>query len=817
MWRLGIFRNALISAYRHLARHPGYAVLNILGLGIGVAAYLLISAYVQFQRSFDVWIPESDRMYLATTQLQFPGVTHEVMPGSMLGLADLLHEDYPDLKVVRLQEQSIGVRQGGEIFPEQISLVDGDFLDVFALRLTAGDRRTALSAPNGVLISEKMARKYFAGRAPVGQTMTLSGKNGAQTFNVVGVIETRPQHSTFKLDFVRAFSAAERPTDGTWRLWGQVGGYTVLKAPGRAAIDRLNGAMDTFVDRKAQGFFGPTAASSLVRIRFAPVRDAQVLDASIRSLLSILSVIGGLALAVATINYVNLATARAGLRAREVAVRKVLGARLSTLRLQFLTESVVLTLMAAVLGVGLALLARPILASEGSGMDLDLASSWPNICGLLAVVVAAGLLAGVYPALVIAGFRPGAVLGASREASGGRMALRLREGLVILQFVVVIALALVLTGFWQQVERMKTLDLGFNKSQLLLVTSSYSDGLSQAQRLSVWNVLRTVPGVVTVAAGDQGPGDDHLTAAVSVIPPGFQGTPDQAPSLYMAITGPDYFPTYRATLLAGRWLSATYGADQLPKARPDPSLTTNVMISASAARSLGEADPARAVGRVFRIGSPAGPAIKVVGVVRDMRFRAPMGGANRMLFFFDPEPSNAPLTVVRYSGSESQMRAALASAWRQVAPDVPFTAVSANENLDKAYRPFTNVIRMVGLGAAVAGALGAVGLYGLAAFNAARRGREVAVRKVLGASPWRVTRLITLQFLRPVMIASVLAWPVSYLALRTMQARFDDAAPVAPWQYLAVTVAILALAGLVVGSFVFATANVRPGQALRYE
>lgn len=812
-----MFKGALTSLYRNLSRHPGVALLNVLGMSLGFAAFLVIGGFVQQQRLYDSWIPQSGRLYLVSTQLLFPGVGHEVRPESMAGLTDILRADFSDLNVTRLIDQPVMVRRGAENAAEHMTLVDPNFLDVFALEFAAGQRSGALARPDAVLVSEIAARKYFGQIDVLGRTIELTTKAGPRAFVVTGVVKTRPEQSNFRLDFIRALTQQDVPPDGAWKQWGQLGGYTVVKAANPEAVRQLNQNLDGFVDRRTAGYFGDVAASTLIKLRLAPVRDFRLLDANMRKTLAILSAIGVLALAVATVNYVNLATARAGLRAREVAMRKVLGARQGSLRLQFLSETVLLTLVAAAVGSALALVTS-VLLNRLAGLDLILTTNWRDGLLLLAFVIGVGLLAGLYPGVVLASFKPARVLTSSRSTSGGRAGLRLREALVVLQFVVVTAFATVVVGFVGQINYLKSQDLGFSGEGLMLVPSTYQDGVTDSQRAAAWAGFRNQPGVVSVAAGDQGPGDDHFTAGAPTFTPGFNKDPSQAPVLYVSFTGPGYFDTYGGKLLAGRWLSADQGADQVSPAGPDPSVVTNVIVSASGARALGLADPARAVGATLRLGAPSGPMLRIVGVVQDLRFRASAGGFARMLFFFDATPRNAPLTVVRYKGvGQSQMRQSLEAAWRQVAPGVPFSAISAGDSLDQAYKPFTDITKMAGFGAAAAAILGGLGLYGLAAFNAARRGREVAVRKVLGAKALDVARLMAMQFLRPVLVATILSWPLSYLALRSLGNLFDGAPPTGIATYLGVSAICVAFAGLVVVSLVLASARSTPARALRYE
>lgn len=816
-----MLRSIFTAFWRSSTRRPLYAALNLLGLSLGVAAFLTLSLLHRFETGYERWTPERDRIYAAGVSYNVPGFTQATRVGAMGGLSEELREDYPDVRGVRDWSQSVIVHRGASAFGEQLELVDADFLAFFKTPLLAGDAATALNDPGRVAISEDLARKYFGTTNVVGRTLEISDADGKATYAISAVIKALPKNTDLKLDLVRLLTPAKIATQPGWRQWGsvQLNAYFKFDRPEQAKA--LQAQMPAFVDRRVGKSFGDgLVPHEVLKLHFVPLREVHLLDAKQRAAIDALGAVGVVALVLALINYVNLATARAGLRAREVAVRKALGAGPAVLRAQFLGEAALTIALAFLVGLAVVELILPLInAAGGLSLDLDYRRDGAWLGAVFGVVLAAGLAAAVYPAMLLSAFRPAQVLASSRAPSGGRFGARFREGLVVFQFAAVVAAFVLMLGFMAQIRHMQDVDLGFRRDSLYLVTATRGVGVTPQQRQAFWDATRRIPGVVAVSAATNAPADDTFNSNSSATRLDRANRSELAPALSWTAIGPDYFQTLGTRLVVGRFLDAAHGGDEqyVPKAGPDT--VTNVVISRAAVRLLDYASPEAALDKLLEFNARKS---RIVGVVEDMRFYSPTEKVSAKLYTMNIYPAywpaDWPITLVRYSGmDEATARARLEAAWRRAAPGVPFEGKTAVANLDRYYKPQRDRSNLFSLGTAVGAGIGCIGLYGLAAFNTSRRAREVGVRKVLGASRTQVASLLIGQFLRPILVACLIAWPIAYWALRRWLSQFDDPVAVTPAIFLAGAAAALAIGLATVGGLGWVAASASPAGALRQD
>jgi putative ABC transport system permease protein len=811
--------NAFLTFYRVTTRHPLYALLNLLGLSFGVAVFVTLSLFVRFETSYEAWVPGADMIYQVGTQWTLPGREQLLSESSMGGLLEELQEDYPDLVGTRVWPQSGTIHLGAEVFPGAEQLVDPDFFKVFNLDLVDGDKATALSGPDKILLTAEMAAKYFPGGHAVGNTLTVSDLEGTKTYIVSGVLANLPRNSDLKFDFVRLLTAQSHASNPFWRRWGSSNLFTYLRIDSADAAKKLEAGFDDFVDRKAGELRGQKWHVQET-LRLIPLLDAHLRDPQSKTAVITLGLVGLLAFGIAAINFINLATARAGLRAREVAVRKTLGATQGALRLQFLSEALAMTLLATIAGLSLVELALPLINAEGGlTLALNYREDWAFIGLMIAAVLAMGLASGLYPAFVLAQFKPAQVLASSRSPSGGRFGMRVREFLVVVQFAVVIAFFIMTIGFVRQLDHMKIADLGFRRDGLLLTTSTNYDAVTPAMMHSIWAAWRAVPGVTSVTSSNVAPGNDDVSNGQNVSLPGSTATPTTLQ--YDEVTQ-DFFKTYGARLLAGRFIDPSYGTDAVRNHELDrPDTQVNIVLNRRALKEFGFKSPEAAIGQLLVSGADGSPTqqhFTVVGVIDDLRFRSPKTENLAMFYYLKADPKDNQITAIRYEGvPEPVIRAALADAWRQVAASVPFELVSADDNLDKYEKPDRNRSNLFTLGAGIAGLVGCIGLYGMAAFTTSRRALEIAVRKVLGASKGAVIRLLVGQFLRPVLLANLIAWPVGYFVLQNWLLQFNDRISLGITPFLAASSAAIVIAVVTVFVLALSAANSQPGRALRNE
>ena len=767
----------LITLYRSLTRHRLYAALNVLGLAVGIAVFLVLWLDVRFETSFEKWIPDAAQIYeLRTVEHSPRQPIAEDGNSNGNGLFEL-RADYPGTVGARLWSQQVTVRRGAELTPETLQVTDPTFFNVFDIPLVEGDRATALAAPDGLVLTQAKARQYFGGADPMGRQLTIAILGVERTYRVTGVLRDPPKSTDLTLDFLVPLTSDMTAQDFYWTHWGseQVNTYLRFTTPQAAAA--LDADLDNFIDRRAAGDFTSRPVHKSISIKLRPLLSLHLLNAADKATVAALGLVGLFTLLLAAVNYVNLATARAGLRAREVALRKVMGATPPALFGQFMAESIVTATLAALIGLALCELALPLVnAAGGLSLKLNYFSLSGPMPALLVAVAVTGLGAGAYPASILSKYRPAAVLASARAPGGGRAGGRVREALVLFQFAIAIAFTVATFVIFAQLHYLRTADIGFQRAGLIVVGSSDDSQVTSAQQTELLEAWKGVPGVVSDTVADIGPGNSDTTDAAGFKRPGMVG---RGLTLFTVQTGPGGLQTFGARLAAGRFLNRDRGGDAGPNIGPpvpgapiqkdlppgEDRPIRNVVANETALRLLGFHDPQQAVGALLLQPVRAGgnQRLVIVGVVHDIRFRSPHDPVPPTLYYMDAEPFATEIASVRFAGADPQaVMDGLRRAWRSIVPDVPFRAKTAQDNLATYYRPDDQHGRLFTIGAVLAVAIGCVGLYGLASFNTARRVKEIGIRKTLGASTGDILKLLVGQFLRPVVLANLVAWPLAF-------------------------------------------------------
>lgn len=824
--------SSLLTLYRSLTRHKLYALLSIGGLALGIAVFLVLFLYVQFERSYDKVLPGHDKIWVVTNTWHVPGIPETPYFDSMGGLITQLQGDFPQVVGTRFWSEDAAVLRGDNSTKETLARVDPNYFDFFPFPAESGDPKAALKDPNGLIITDKIARKYFGTSSPIGQQMSLNVSGTTRLFHVLAVLKDSPTNMTYTADLYVPLVVARLSSEEAqfFSHWGSSQLQTFLRFESPDQARALARQMPNFVDRHGATDQGPDLHKTL-SVGFVPLRDVHLANPADRAVITTLGLVGVLTLLIAMVNYINLATARAGLRAREVAVRKVLGGTRRSLMRQFVGEAIATAAIAALIGLALAEIALPFVNSVG-GLDLSI-DYWGEhsiLPPLLLLVVLIGLLAGAYPAFVLSRFRPAAVLASARAPGGGRAGARLRQALVIFQFAIAIALIIGTGVLVAQTQHLRSADLGFGRSGIITVRSFEDDALDEAQRAEILASFANLPGVTGVARGDSAPGDNGTTNSNTVSLPG-QGSGPK-PSLTLVDVGLNYFNVYGARLLAGRQFDAAHALDDRTDATNADLLAAphSAVINLSAVKQLGFASPQEAIGKLMIDGSGGGNGAssinsglngmsRIVGVIGDMRFRSPHDPVRPTIYYYfrhDPWP---PIAAVRYQGASPKLlMRQLQDAWKRVAPEVPFAGDTVDQRLyDQYYKPDTQRSHLFTIGALLAVAIGCIGLYGLASFDTARRVKEIGIRKTLGASTSDVLKLLIGQFLRPVLIANLLAWPLAFVAMRKWLSSFDDRIALSPFFFIGATLIALTIACLTVFGHAWRVARAEPARALRYE
>lgn len=816
-----MIRAALLSLYRAVQRHPFHAALNTLGLSFGIAVFIVLSLFVRFETGYERWLPHAGQIYEATTQVR--GAVQKDRPptvGSAGLFLDSVRKTFPDVVGTRIANSYMNIRVGNHVYEEVGQFVDPDFFKVFDISLLEGDKVSALRDPDGVLISEPMALKYFGTVKAVGRYLDISDDGyqdipaplGAHSWRVTGVIRSLPKNSNLQLDFVRLLRQPYISTTPYWNTWSVATRRNFLLLPSRHWADTINARLDDII--RTNGEILRTREKGIlsvadVHVRVMPLVEEHLMAPQDRAGVIAMSTAATIALSAALINYINLTTARAGPHAREVAMRKSVGATTKRLRVQFLAEGLIAVIFAFILGLSIAELALPAINRLGKlSLSLDYAADFGWLLGLFAVVLMSGGLASIYPALVLSEVPAAAALATFRFARSPQQAT-VRERLVFFQFFTVASLFVVLIGLAGQLRHMETSDIGVARNNILITDSTISQYVSLDEVRIIQEKWRKLPGVISIGAGNV-PGPTHLAGKVMITSP----TPPARNLIFQfdSIAG-DFFQTCGTPLITGRFVSEADNTSLDPRHPAQLTRTVNVDINEAAVESLGLVSPVDAVGKdmAYQQGR-----LHIVGVVANQRLDTPEVKVWPTTYTYRSAFNQYTSTLISFHGAtETQMRQRLGRVWHDIKPDLPITFTSMKEALDVYYAGERRNTRLMAVGSLAAGLIGAIGLFGMAAFSASTRTVEIGIRKSLGASRWQVTRLLLIQFLKPVVIGNLLSWPVSYGILHVWLEQFDDRATISPWFFAAGLGISVTIAIVTVGAIALKAASAAPGRALR--
>ncbi|WP_112383024.1 ABC transporter permease [Sphingomonas carotinifaciens] len=802
-------RFALLSLYRSLTRHKLHAALDIGGLAVGIAVFLVLGLYVRFETGFETWLPDHDRIYRVQTELHLPGGTFNgTYPQTMAGMLEQMRADFPDLAGTRIRGGKDGgsVIRGDQATREDVAQVDPSFFDIFALPMVRGNGARALADPSAVLLSRSAAHKFFGESDPMGQTMRIA-VDAPATYRVAGIFEDLPANTALRFSILMQIPRTAPPAQWMWYKWGTASLETYVKFRTPADARAFQQRLPAFIKRRAGQDLGPdpTAVISLplLPITAGHLQPTGPESAGRKLTVVTMGVVGALTLLIAIVNHVSLATAQASLRAREVAMRKVLGADRAALLRQFLGEAIVIVAVAALVALILAEIGLPFVnAAGGLSLTIPYAVVVPT---LLCLVLVVGVVAGWYPALLLSRYPGVAMLG----RGGGRGGSHLREALVVLQFGLAIAFVIGTVVLTAQMAHSRKTDLGFRRDGLMVVPSLLDQGIWAERARSILAAMRDIPGVASVGVGSIGPGGDGTANVDAVEVP---GRPQPGVSILAVTTGKGFFDTYAPRLLAGRLFDDAHRADDSSDWRTWPQ-GRNIVINRKAAAALGFRTPQEAIGRTVGGGLPR----TIIGVIDQLRFFSPRTPEGAVYYVYNRDMPPSPVAVIRFSGDRKAMLEAVRAAWRRIAPDVPFSAAMVGQRLESFYQADEQATRLFAIGAGLAVLIGCVGLWGLASFNTARRIKEIGIRKTLGASSGDIVALLVGQFLRPVLLANLIAWPLAFVAMRTWLAGFDDRITLSPLYFIGASLLAIAVAVLTVLGQSLRASRAAPAWALRHD
>ena len=813
-----MIRNYLKIAYRNLVRHKIYSLINISGLAIGIAFCILTFLYVRHEWTYDAFHGNGDRIYRVVTEMKGRG--GRMMRGAMAPvlLRDLLLEEAPGVvNAVRFSRSEALVRSEAAAFVEQVMFADPSVFDMFSFPLVEGAPAQVLQSPHSAVISEAFAEKYFGEKPPVGEPLWIKPDRWSpkQAFIVSGVVGRIPANSTIRFDLLLPIDAARTLWKWNMDWYASWSSLYVELAPGVSASETA-----PIISGLNEGH-NPWARRRPVRLTLQPLRDIHLspevwsrewepISNPVYSY--VLAGIALLVLAVACINFVNLAIGQSYTRVCEVGIRKVIGARRCQLVVQFWSEFTLLGVVALILGLAVAELSLPMFNGFVQ-RELSLTSAFDGmaVAALLGLLVVVGVLSGSYPALVLSGLQPAAVL-TSRLKLGGRHFVG--RALVVFQFVLSVLLVVCMLVMTRQTHLMKHKDLHFSPDHVVMISTRHLEGGNRRFLDAYRQELASQPGVL------------EMTGVVDAFEWGKAGgsaknREGERVAFARYFVDYNFLSTLKVGLIAGRNFSEQFPGDAAKA----------VIVNEALVHAMGWDDP---VGKVLPFESPDGRAkvvnpkseddyvhVKdpvVIGVVKDFHFRSLHHAIAPTIMILQPLIGSGSYILARISAERVDETLALLDAmWTQIAPNVPFEWTFLDEHFAAQYRGeerWTQIVMSASLFAIFIACLGA---FGLTALAVARRTKEIGIRKILGASVPNIVRLLSREFVLLVGIANVIAWPIAWWAISKWLSNFAYRIDPGVGTFVLGGVLTLAVVLLTVGSQAVRAARANPVDALRYE
>ena len=817
-----MLRNYLKTTWRTLKRRPGYTAINVGGLAVGLAACFLIALFVRHELSYDDFHAKADRTYRVAESSEGGKWTE----GNLLQsarLAPALERDVPGVaEAVRVSfrwGRDVKVERGDATFYEDpFLLADSSFFGVFeGFDLVRGSPETALAEPFSVVLTERTARKYFGDQNPMGRTIRARGYGEMRELTVTGVAGNPPPNTHLSFDLLASFNTlpSTMPSPEHLDSWGYRAHYTyvVLDEGARPAgfAQRMAAFGETHED--AGNDDSDFVLQPITGIHLRSDFERELAPGSDMRYVYLFSGLALLVLGVACVNYMNLATARSAHRAKEVGVRKVVGAHRGQLARQFLGESALLCAGALVLALVLARAALPLFNQlTGEALSFGYAAQGGLLLGFLGVGVLVSLMAGSYPALVLSRIEPVPVLRGFFR--GGKRSAALRKGLVVVQFAVSVALIAATLIAARQLRHMQTKTLGLDTEHVAAIHARDALNGRETEQRGNYHVFKQEllqrAGISGVTATSQSlPASEGTFGGSSLVPEGHEPQKrfDEKDLVINRTTvDPDFTDVMDIPVLEGRDLSARFQSEE----------HTPALINEAAAQALGWDAP---VGKTFTCCYK--PMPRVVGVVEDFHYQSLQQKIEPLVLvkrWADQDAYYGPSRVlVRMPpGDPAGTLEVLREQWAEVS-DTPFAYSFVDEQFDAAYRAETRTAGVFGTFAALAVLLACLGLFGLAAYAAERRRKEIGVRKAMGASTRNIVTLLSRDFVKLVLVAVVLAVPVAWWAMRQWLGGFAYRIELSLWTFLAAGALALVVALAATGTQALRAARTNPAQALRDE
>ncbi|EMS33111.1 hypothetical protein C943_00388 [Mariniradius saccharolyticus AK6] len=788
--------NYLKIFIRNLKKSPAFILINILGLSVGMASSILIFLFVQHELSYDKYHENADRIYrVSRAWFNQDGATSLHLGHAAPPFGPLLQSDFEGKvkEAVRFLNVDVVLKEGQNTFEEsRLFFADPNVFEVFSWKMVSGDGEKALSFPDGVILTESMARKYFGDQDPVGKSMEAIIGPTAVNLQVRGVMEDFPDNSHFKADFLASMEPVVQFYGGYEQMMmnfgsNSFGTYLLLEngVDPKALEDELPAFIDRHMQANAQGI--PTSKGT--KLYLWPLTDIHLhsnLDSEIEpnSSIEYVYIYGAIAifiLLIACINFMNLATARSAKRALEVGLRKVLGADRELLVRQFMGETIIMAVMAMLLALGIAYLALPAFGNfTGKVLSLNLLEHPEYLLGFVGLVVLVGILAGSYPSMFLSGFQPVKVLKGTYKI--GSVHEKFRSILVVGQFAISIVLIVSVLVVLDQLDFMKNKDLGFEKDDIV-VLNSYPEFTQNYEMMR--DRLLQHPNIQAVAVASRVPSGRLLDSQGTQAEVNGEITPINVRVSDIHVSH-SFMTTFGIDLVAGRDFDINLASDS----------TEAFILNESAVRAIGWANPEEAVQKQFMYGDRRG---YVVGVVKDFHFESLHQPISPIVFLIPTNRINSVAVKISSENKEETI-SYLRDEWQAMRPDLPFDYYLVSDSFDQQYESEEKVAQVFGFFAGLAILISVLGLFGLSAYAAEQRTREIGIRKVMGASVASIVTLLGVDFLKLVLFGFLIAVPIAWYGMSIWLENFAYSIHVSWVIFLTAGISAALIAALTVSS-----------------
>jgi putative ABC transport system permease protein len=809
-----MLKNYLKIAVRNLLRYKGFSLINILGLTIGITGCLLIGLFVWDELQYDKFFKDGNniyRIYLKHTSNTGTTTSANTPPV----FATYMKQNYPEIEQAARMFMWSGKMlmevDDKRTYEDKGVIVDSTFFQIFPLKFAKGNSNSALLVPSSVVITERIANKYFGKTDPIGKTIKLDKEN----FMVKGVLEDLPEHFHLDFNYIIPLSAAGLPAE-RMQNWGWQQFFTYIKVKEGTDLQQLQRKFHVAAEKEGGTEVREDGVTHLPY--FQALKDIHLYSSAFEfdnakrgnaTYVKGLTIIALFVLLIACFNFINLATARSFRRAKEIGVRKVIGADRKQLILQFTGETILVALISIVIAVIATLLILPSLnAFTGKAISFNLFTNPLLLLLLLGVAILIGILSGIYPALIMSGFQPIRVLkGLKPMGNSVNSTGILRQGLVIIQFALSALLIVCTVVVYRQMNYLNQKDLGFNKDQILF----FNVQGSIPEKADVFKEeLKRSRGVVSVTGGYGLPGDQLAGDGITV--PTKEG--DKEHSAVQIIVDHDYVKTMGLQIIAGRDFSRSMATD----------VREGFIINETAVQNLGFGTPEKAIGQRLNWDNEWVPVDtldpvkrgKVIGVVKDFHVKSLHEKLSTTVLQIYPQVLEKIAVKVRVADLPNTI-AHIKATWNKFSPDYPLDYKFLDENFAVMYSSEDKLSTLLLIFTIMAIFIGCMGLFGLAAFSAEQRIKEIGIRKVLGASVLNITAMLSKTFLKPVLIASLIAFPIAWWAMKNWLQDFEYRVEISWWVFVIAGLLALLIALITVSFQSIKAATTNPVKNLRTE